>query len=293
MNSKLLRGYLFAICSAVIYGCMPLMAKFIYADGVNPMTLVFLRNLLALPSLGILALASQKTLKIPPKALGSTTLISFFGCTLTPILLFSSYNYMASGTATVFHFVYPAMVVVAGILFLRKKAQLWNLISVGLCVVGVALFYDPAEPLSLTGSAFALGSGVTFATYVVLLSKLKNDAVSGFVFSFYVAAASAIMTFIACVATGNLALPATWTGWGLCLLFATLVTTGAVVLFQQAAFLIGGEKTSILSTLEPITSIVVGFLVFHETIKVNVLFGSLLVIAASILIASTDLKKKK
>ena len=61
----LLTGYFFVIVSAVIYGCMPLMATHIYADGVNPMTLVFLRNFLALPVLAVLAIFQQKTLKIP------------------------------------------------------------------------------------------------------------------------------------------------------------------------------------------------------------------------------------
>ena len=33
--NKLLKGYLFVIVSAVVYGCMPLGAKIIYAEGVN------------------------------------------------------------------------------------------------------------------------------------------------------------------------------------------------------------------------------------------------------------------
>ena len=52
---KLIKGYIAVILSAVLYGCMPLMAKYVYADGVNPMTLVFLRNFLALPALAVMA----------------------------------------------------------------------------------------------------------------------------------------------------------------------------------------------------------------------------------------------
>ena len=44
-------GYLCVILSAVIFGCMPLGANFLYAQGVTPMSLVFLRNLLSLPVL--------------------------------------------------------------------------------------------------------------------------------------------------------------------------------------------------------------------------------------------------
>ena len=44
-------GYLCVILSAVIFGCMPLGANLLYAQGVTPMSLVFLRNLLSLPVL--------------------------------------------------------------------------------------------------------------------------------------------------------------------------------------------------------------------------------------------------
>lgn len=290
MSAKIMKGYIFAILSAVIYGCMPLMANYIYADGVNPMTLVFLRNFLALPVLAILAFLENKTLKVPPKSLISATVLSFFGCAITPILLFSSYKHMASGTATIFHFAYPAIVVIAGILFLKKKIQIGNIISVVLCIVGISLFYNPNEPISFTGAALALGSAVTFATYVVLLSNMKQK-ISGFLFTFYIALASSIMVFIACILTNNLVLPSSLLGWGLCLLFAIAVTVGAVVLFQQATFMIGGEKTSVLSTLEPITSVVIGIVIFKESAGITVLLGSALVVAASLLIAISDMKK--
>ena len=290
MNTKIYKGYIYAVLSAVIFGCMPLMAKYIYADGVNPMSLVFLRNLLALPSLAILAWMQSKTLKVPVKSLPSMGIIGLFGCCVTPILLFSSYQYIASGTATVFHFIYPSIVVVAGILFFKKKAQLGSIISVIICCVGVALFYTPGEPLNLTGSALALISGVTFATYVLLLSSRKHE-VTGFLFTFYLTAIATLFTFIACIVSGSLVLPDSIFGWIVCLIFALLVTTGAVMLFQQATFIIGGERASILSTLEPTTSVIVGILVFHETAGIRTIAGSVLVILASLLIAVFDMKK--
>ena len=293
MNAKMYKGYIYAILSAVIFGCMPLMAKHIYASGVTPMTLVFLRNLLALPSLAILAWMQGRTLKVPVKSLPSISLISLIGCCVTPMLLFSSYQYIASGTATVFHFIYPSIVVVAGIVFLRKKAQLGSILSVIICCAGVALFYTPGEPLDPWGSFLALFSGVTYATYTVLLSTFRYKEVTGFLFSFYVAAIATVFTFIVCTVSGNLALPADAMGWIMCIIFAFLVTTGAVVLFQQAAFIIGGERTSILSTLEPTTSVIVGILIFHEALNIRTVLGSVLVILASILIAVFDMKSSK
>ena len=291
MNYKTAKGYLFAVLSAIIYGSMPLMAKYIYADGVTPMTLVFLRNLFAIIPLAALAYREKKTLKVPKELLPSIALISLFGCCITPTLLFSSYQFIASGTATVIHFSYPAMVVIAQVLFLKKKVLPASIVSVVLCVLGVSLFYSPGETFNFTGGALALLSGVTFATYVILLSCFDSSNVSGFLFGFYVTIVSTAAAFIICLVSGNLVLPSSALGWGLCVVFSLLVTVGAVVLFQQSTFLIGGERASILSTLEPITSLVFGVIVFKEPLGIRVLIGSVLVVAASILTALSDMKK--
>lgn len=284
MRSKTTKGYLFAVLSAVIYGCMPLMSKYIYADGVNPFTLVFLRNAFSLIPLAALANKEHKTLKVPVKLLPSIGMIALLGCNITPILLFSSYQFIPSGTATVIHFAYPAVVMLGGVLFFRKKLSLINCLCVVLCIVGISLFYTPQQALNLTGSILAFASAFTFAGYVLLLSRFDSSSVSGFLFTFYITLISSITSLIICLSTGNLTLPSTGLGWGLCVLFSLLVTTGAVVLFQQSTFLIGGERVSILSTLEPITSVLIGGIVFQEFLGIRVILGTALVVTASILI---------
>ena len=70
-------GYLCVILSAVIFGCMPLGANFLYAQGVTPMSLVFLRNLLSLPVLALLC-QKQGGLRISRGALLETFAAAFF-----------------------------------------------------------------------------------------------------------------------------------------------------------------------------------------------------------------------
>lgn len=290
---KMIKGYLAAIASAVLFGCMPLMANYIYADGVNPMTLVFLRNFLALPLIAVLALLQNRSLKLPGKLLPRVCITALVGNCLTPTLLFSSYRFIASGTATVFHFIYPALVVLGSILLKREKAKLGNIISVILCFVGILLFYDPGEPLDWRGSLLALVSGVTFAAYVILLSHRDTKQVPGFLFSFYVGVSCSLVMFVLCLVTGQLALPQSLLGWGLCALFSVGITCCAVVLFQVGTFLVGGQQASILSTIEPITSVIVGVVIFQEAVGLRTLFGVLLVVSASVLIPLSNFKPRK
>lgn len=287
------KGYVFAVASAVLYGLMPLMANYVYAEGVNAQTLVALRNLLPLPILAVLALKEQKNLKIPLKAIPSFIAIGLVGMCITPALLFSAYTHIDSSTATVLHFIYPAFVVVGGIIFLKEKATKSGFVSILLCAVGILLFYDPKQPLNLTGAALALLSGVTCAAYVLLLASFKYKSISAFAVSFYVSLFGGGFSLIYCLITNTLALPQTPLGWGLSVLFALSITVGAVLLYQQSIFIIGGARASILSTLEPITSLVAGVMILGEKPTFLMLVGSALVIAASLVITISDFKKKK
>lgn len=292
MRKRIISGYIFAILSAVIYGCMPLMAKYIYMDGVTPISLVFLRNSLALPILAVLALWKNKTLTIPLRAIPSILVLALFGCCATPILLFMSYNHMSSGAATVLHFIYPCLVLLMGVIFLKKKLNVRTVISVVACFAGICMFYNASDTFSLTGGLLAVLSGLTFALYVILLSVFQYKTVSGFLFAFYTVAASAVMAFFVGLFTNALSFPTSPQGWGLCILFSIAVTAVAVVLFQESTFRIGPEKTSILSALEPVTSVIVGIFVFSEPASIRSIIGTVLVICAGIIIAISDIKAK-
>lgn len=291
-KSQMLKGYFYSVLSAVIYGSMPLMATHIYADGVNSVSLVLFRSLFALPLMALLGFKQAKTLKVPKKSLPQICLIAVVGCCLTPMLLLSSYKFIASSTATVFHFIYPAIVLLLGILFMKHRLQLKTLLCVVICIAGISLFYTPGQPLDLRGSTLAIVSGISCAVYICLLSGFKYKEIPIFLFTFYVILISSALLFIFCIATGNLTLPKSALGWLLCILFANLITVGAVVTLQIGTFIIGGERASILSTLEPITSIIIGLLFLNESITPLAGCGAALVILSSVLIAFFDMKNK-
>lgn len=297
-RSKLLKGYIFVILSAVLYGLMPLMTTHIKADGANAYSLVFLRNALSLPALAALALMQQKTLKVPVREIPTIAIAALLGCCITPVLLYCSYDHIDSGTATVFHFVYPALVVVGGALFLKQRPAVGTVISVLVCVGGIALFFDPNAAVTPVGSAFALLSGLTFAGYVLMLSAFPNRKATGFVFTFYIALVCTVAMGIYCVATNNMALPQSAFGWVLCIAFSLLINAVATVLFQQGTFIVGGQRASILGTMEPITGVVVGATLLGEFAGksggsiVRTVIGSALVVAATVMIACFDAKKK-
>ena len=98
--------------------------------------------------------------------------------------------------------------------------------------------------------------------------------------------------FFVCILSGNLLLPHSLAGWAVTVLFAFSINVGAVVMFQLGTFIIGGQKSSVLSTFEPITGVIIGAAVFNEPVTAGTVMGTLLVIAAGIVIALSEKKVK-
>lgn len=288
---RMIIGYALVISSALIYGLMPLLAKFIYAEGVTPLSLVLLRNAFALLVVMIFAGASGTDLKVSPKLLPKICIIGLMCSCVTPLLLFSSYSFIPSGSATVLHFIYPAVVVLGEFMFLKSKLKCGHVISVIICVAGIALFYSPESKLNAEGSLLAILSGITYASYIVSLSAFKHRKIPSVTFNFYTYLATTVIMIPVCIFTSQLKLPVSVTGWLLSAVFGFLVGFGAVILFQKGTFIIGGSKAAILSTLEPITSVIAGVLILGEPMSFLTFAGIVLVIAAGIIITVSDTKK--
>lgn len=293
--NRMEKGYLYTILSGVIFGFSPLLSKVAYANGMNSISLVFFRNLFAVPLLFCLMKLKNKneSAAVSGSTLKKILSLSLFCSCITPLLLFSSYNYIGGGTATTFHFIYPAMTILGGILFFHKKAHLGQILCVLLCTFGIALFYTPDESLNLFGSGLALLSGVTYALYILLLDYLDLGSMSRFKLSMYICGTSACILSVSALATGSFVIPQNLLSWGICLGMAILVGCCGGVFFQIGTQLIGGERASILSTFEPITSIVVGVLFYNEGFTLRSVIGTLCVLVATALIALLDMKSAK
>ncbi len=288
--NKLLKGYLLTIASAVMFGFVPAAAKLAYANGFSSINLTFYRNLFAAIMLCVLIKSKGERLAIESKSdLKKVLLLGLFCTTITPLLLFVSYSFIPSSVASTFHFTYPAITILATAFILKKPVQKGHYFCVALCMLGISMFCTPGVKLNVLGAATALLSGFTFATYIVLLDMFHITSVSSQKLTFYMAAEASVILLIVCIVTGNFMLPKSIAAVGCCALVASLSTVAATVLFQKGTLLIGGPRSSILSTFEPITSIVLGVVVFAEPFSARTIFGSVCVVTATAMIAVFDL----
>ena len=272
------------ILSAVLFGTMPLMAKQAFTLGSNAYTTAFGRFATGAVIAGLVILLHPKqTIRINKKQFRALLLLSLFYAA-TPVLIYSSYQSIDSGLASTLHFTYPIAVMLLSTLLFRERIGKRKLLYAILCMSGVLLLYSPGSKADVTGMVLAASSGLVYAGYIVALGKSGLKGLSVLTMTFWLSFLSAAEIFAFSLCTGNLTLDlpkAVWLSYLGLGLFATVL---ALALFQIGVFLCGPVNASLLSTFEPLTGVVIGILVFHETLTAKSTCGLLLILLAVILL---------
>lgn len=286
---KNLKGYLAVIISAVVFGSMPLMAMTIYREGGNPVTLTFLRFFMVLPVLFFFVSRNRNiTVGLTREEAKKLLLVGTLGYGGTALTLYMSYNYISSGIATTLHFAYPVLVILAYVILFKERASGIKLLAVALTIIGILFFNETSGGVNPTGFMLAFGSALTYAFYVVFLDRSGLKSMNPLKLTMYLCLIASSMVLVFGIATGSLNFHMTPLGWAVSVLLSILVAFFGVSFFQIGVALIGPQKTSILSTFEPATSIVIGALVFNELVTPRTVAGFVSIVAAVVLITVFD-----
>ncbi len=286
------KGIVAVILSAVIYGSVPLLARSVYALGGNPVALIFYRSLIALPLLYVLAKKSNiDTMSLNLETFKKILTLVFLGYASTAFLLYASYLFIPTGIATTLHFSYPIFVVLGYLVFFREKPGKTVILALLMSFSGILLFNDNKAPIDLLGFTMALGSGMTFAFFIIYVKKSGLNQMNLMKFTFYLALFTGIIYFLLGQLTGTLLIVLDYRGWLLVASMSLLVSLGAVFLFQVGIRIVGPQRTAILSTFEPLTSIIIGTLAFEEALNLRIILGMLLILLAVVMITLDENKK--
>ncbi|MEG0292094.1 MAG: DMT family transporter [Anaerovoracaceae bacterium] len=285
-----IKGFFFASFAAIVYGLMPLCAKYIYAGGCTPESLVFYRGLLSMPFIYLL-MKKNKQVPLDSKKLLSLFVLTFFGTCLTQVFLFGSYNYISTGLSTTIHYSYPIFVFLGTALIFHEKLSKIKILCVILSTVGILCFYTPGGEISLFGVALSFLSGITFAFYIIFLDKSGLKDLPPFQLCFYMALFISISMIPFTLITGTLTYSFNPTTWILLFIFSLFVNLFATMFFQLGVRYIGTQKTSIINTFEPITSILVGVFVFSEVLTTKIIIGIVIILIAVLILSLFDKSK--
>ena len=291
MNDKV-KGIGATLLSAIYFGFVPLLMKTVYAGGGNSFTAAFLRFGLSIPVLFVVLKIKGTDLKITFREFIHFLIITVFGYAGTTLLVFNAYNYIPTGMTTTIHFLYPTFTVAGLMIFYREKIKASKIFCVVLCLIGIIMFYNGGEgQVSLLGILLALCSSMTYAFYTIFLGKSEAlRDIEPMKRLFYMHIIGTVMMFVIGLISGNLDFHLTPLSWGVMALTANLSACVGALLYQIGVKHIGSESAAMLSTFEPITSVVVGILVYSEPMTARIFIGCAAIIVSTLIIAKTESK---
>lgn len=292
MNDKV-KGIGATLLSAIYFGFVPLLMKTVYAGGGNSFTAAFLRFGLSIPVLFVVLKIKGTDLKITFREFMHFLIITVFGYAGTTLLVFNAYNYIPTGMTTTIHFLYPTFTVAGLMIFYREKIKASKIFCVILCLIGIIMFYNGGEgQASLLGILLALCSSMTYAFYTIFLGKSEAlRDIEPMKRLFYMHIIGTVMMFVIGLISGNLDFHLTPLSWGVMALTANLSAFVGALLYQIGVKHIGSESAAMLSTFEPITSVVVGILVYSEPMTARIFIGCAAIIVSTLIIAKTESKE--
>jgi drug/metabolite transporter (DMT)-like permease len=268
-------GYLCILASAVIFGFTPVLAAISYSGGNNGVNMAFLRALLPLPILFLLARREPAAEKGQWRN-GIVPGILLSSCTL---MLYSSYTYLSPGLATTLHFLYPLYVVLFETLAEKKPLSPGKGLGLVLGLAGALMFLEGGGGGDLRGYVLALLSGMCYAAYIVSLNREARHPLPLYRLMLTVSLMGVVVCGIAGGALGKCTFALTPPAWLCAVCVALLVAVGACVLFQRGVRTVGQSDAAIFSLLEPITSIIFSVLLMNDKLSPTKLLGCVLILS--------------
>ena len=187
MISKSFAGTAAGLVAAITYGLNPLFALPLQAEGMDTVSILFYRYLLAIPIVGLMMVTRGRTFRVGLRQMWLLLLMGVL-MGLSSLLLFESYRMMDAGIASTLLFVYPLMVaVIMGSLF-GERMGLTTWVCLLAATVGIALLYNGEEgaaPLSFTGTMAVMASALCYAIYIVGVNKTSLSRLPTLTVTFY------------------------------------------------------------------------------------------------------------
>jgi drug/metabolite transporter (DMT)-like permease len=276
-NFKNADGIMLVAISAASYGIMPIFAKIAYATGSSTYTLLFLRFLIG--AVFMLTLMFVKRLPLPSgKEILAFLLLGGIGYTGQSFCYFTALKYTTAGTVSLLLYTYPTLVTVGSVLFLKERLTIQKFIALLLALIGSLIIIGDDFYADLTGILLAIGAAVIYTSYILVSSRVVKEGM-GIQSSAFVMTGTAVVYGLMNVFTG-FSPPTQMKGYIATVLIALISTVLAVWAFFTGLEKVGPSTASIVSTLEPVVTVLASVFILSEKLMVNTLIGGILIIMA-------------
>ncbi len=282
-------GILLVVISAAGFGTLAIFGRYAYADGLDVFTIQFLRFSASAAIMGVMLAARRERL---PRGSALLRLVGMgaIGYVGQAFSYFTAIKYASPGLVALLLYLYPVFVAILSALWLRESVTRVKVLALGLAVAGTGLTAGP-EGGQWLGIVFALSAAIIYTVYIVVGAQVMKH-VSPVQSSTVIFAAAAVSSGLLMTANGP-HWPATPTGWVVIAGMVAFATWLPAFAFLAGIDRIGPTNAAMLSTLEPVVTILLAASLLGETLKPISLLGGALILAAVLLVTGSELRGNK
>jgi drug/metabolite transporter (DMT)-like permease len=289
MLSSNWEGVLLVATSATGFSTLAILGKLAYASGLNLPSLLAFRFLgasvilwvwlLLRDSLGRPRHRWQVTFAQAIRA----TLLGAIGFAIEAALFFSALLYADAGVVTLLLYTYPAFVTLFAWLIEGEIPNRYRKMALAVALVGCLLAADLSQAtVAPLGILFGLASGLWYAAYLMFGARLVKT-LEPVVTSAYVSLGSAFSFGMITLITHQLTLPDSVESFSAVVGIAVIATALPFVALFSGIQKIGATRASIVSTIEPVMTVLLGILFLGERLEGTQFLGGLMVVGSVIL----------
>jgi len=278
-----LTGILLIAISAASFGTLAIFGRLLYADGLDTFTMLFLRFSFAAVTMTFLLLLRREPLprgRILLQLIGMGAL-GYVGQSFSYL---SAIKYASAGLVALLLYLYPMFVFVLSVIVLREKVTWIKIAALILALIGTALTVDPSGG-QLTGILLAIASALIYSVYIIVGTNVMKH-VSALQSSLVIFASAAVVYGVLTGVNGA-HFPTTNSGWLGIAGIVLIATVIPVATFLAGLERIGPTNASLLSTLEPVVTVLLAGWLFGERLATITILGGCLILVAVILLTSS------
>ena len=291
-------GLVFALAGVVGFSFRPILVKLCYAAyPASPVTLLFLRMSLSLPVFILVAwllsrhAAGGKRIPLTPRDWAQVAGLGFVGYYMASFLDFLGLQYVGAGIGRLISFLYPTMVVLLSLLFLKKRSAPREIAALFISYAGIALVVSdqisgtPGDRLFVFGVLLCLANALSYAVYLVAGGELTRriGSMRFTAYTMIAATVPAVVQFVAIEPFEALRLPGQV--WGYVLLMVVFATIVPVFLAAEALKRIGANQFALLGGVSPVVTVFAAAVGLEEPVTLLQVAGSILVISGVLLVS--------
>jgi drug/metabolite transporter (DMT)-like permease len=285
-------GLALAALGAIAFAGKAVIAKLAYRHGVDAITVVMYRMLMALPMFVVLAWwAGRGKPALTRRDVRVVVALGFCGYYLASTLDFAGLQFISASLERLILYLNPTLVLLLGVLLFKQRVNLRQLMALAVSYCGVLLVFGhewtAVGEHAVLGACLVFASAVSYAIYLAFsgneVKRLGALRLTGWATS--IACLFCILQFLL-LRPLSAAVVAPQVLW-LSLLNATVCTFAPVLMVMMAIERIGATLAAQTGMIGPLSTILMGVVVLDEPLNAWIIAGTALVLFGVWLLAKS------